>query len=426
MIKKIKGTHDLLHNEIYKWNFIENKLKILFEKYNFHEIRTPIIEYKEVFYRATQQSDMVSKETYQFKDKKGRLIALRPEGTASVIRSYIENKLDHKKELTKLYYLGPFFRYERPQKGRYRQFHQIGVEVIGTPNFLSEVEVIILAYESLLTLGIKNVKIQINSLGDISNRKKFLTIFKNYIDENTQYLCSLCLERKEKNVLRIFDCKRCCQKDFLKTAPLILDHLSSEAKKKFYNVLEFLKKSQVNFEINPLLVRGLDYYTDIVFEIIINAEANQTYLVVGGGGNYNSLTEVFGGTKTNCIGFALGIERLIIVMEENNFFPDFWLPALDVYLLALDQEVLRTTFMLMQTIRQYHIRTDMNYETGHFNKKFKIALQKNPKYIFFIGNKELKDNLLTVKNIKTKKEYQMSTDQIINFLIKELTSENKI
>nr|WP_017192280.1 histidine--tRNA ligase [Milkweed yellows phytoplasma] len=426
MVKKIKGTHDLFHDEMSKWQFIEKKLKTLFETYNFQEIRTPIIEYKEVFYRATEKSDIVKKETYQFHDKKGRLIALRPEGTASVIRSYIENKLDHQNELTKLYYLGPFFRYERPQKGRYRQFHQIGVEAIGVPNSLSEVEVIILAYESLLTLGLKNVKIKINTLGDLPTRQNFLTIFKNYIDQNTQNLCSLCLERKEKNVLRIFDCKQCSQKDVLKKAPLILDHLSVEAKNKFDHVLELLKEARVNYEIDHLLVRGLDYYTDTVFEITNNDDANQNDLVLGGGGNYNELTEVFGGKKTHCIGFALGIERLMIVMEENHLFPDVSSSVLDVYLLALDRDALKPAFMLMQKIRQHGLQTNMNYETGHFNKKLKKALQTNPKYLLFIGEKELKDNVLTVKNIAEKKEYKLSPEQTINFLIKELTSENKI
>ncbi|QTX03046.1 histidyl-tRNA synthetase [Candidatus Phytoplasma luffae] len=419
-MKKIKGTHDLIFDEIDKWHFVEKKIKHLFDKYNFCEIRTPILEYSEVFQRSAQYSEMVLKEIFHFLDKKGRKIALRPEGTASIVRSYVENKMDKKNELHKFYYYGPFFRYERPQKGRYRQFHQFGCEVIGTQNLLSEIEIFFLIDDLFKIFSFNNYKIIINTLGDPESLTSFLKDFIPYIKENKNQLCDLCLDRINQNILRIFDCKKCVNKQFLKNSPLLFDYLTTSAKNKFEKIIELLDKSKICFEIDLKLVRGLDYYTDIVFEIAYSSNDNKKKLILGGGGSYNSLIKEFNGSEKNSIGFAIGMERFILTLEEQNCFHNFIKPYLDLYLFILDEKVIPEAFMLLRKLRQNKIKAEMNYKILNFNKQFFKILENKPIYILFIGEKEIKNNQFTIKKISDKKNYILDKNQIINFLKKEL------
>ncbi|TVY12230.1 histidine--tRNA ligase [Candidatus Phytoplasma pini] len=424
IIKKIKGTHDLLFSSLEKWKIVEDKLKELLEIYNFQEIRTPILEYDEVFYRSAEHSEMVLKETFKFQDKKGRTLVLRPEGTASVVRSYVENKLDSIKDiLYKFYYYGPFFRYERPQKNRYRQFHQFGIEIINIKNVFQEVEVFFLLQEILSMFSLEKAKIQINTLGDIATRNNFLKIFTSYIYSNQESLCILCLQRIKRNILRIFDCKECQNKNFLKKSPVILDYLTIEANSKFKNIFRLLKKTNINFEINPRLVRGLDYYTDLVFEIVL-PKNNDKNIVLGGGGNYNELIESFGGKKTNSMGFAFGIERLISVLEENSFF-EYRINSnkIDIYLLNLDNQAILKSFFWLKDLRFHKIKSNMNYELSCFDTMLKKALQNNPRYIIFLGQKEIKSNRINIKNIDKKITYVVNEEELINFLRKELSNK---
>ncbi|WCA22243.1 histidine--tRNA ligase [Candidatus Phytoplasma oryzae] len=417
-MQKIKGTYDLMFDEIKKWQFVENKIKNILNLYNFQEIRTPIIEYEEIFNRSAQYSEMVSKEIFKFKDKKGRKIALRPEGTASVVRSYIENNIQ---KLQKLYYYGPFFRYERPQKGRYRQFYQLGLEIIGVQNYLSEIELFLLIQEIIDNFNLNNkTVIKINNLGNKNSRKNFLKIFKSFIKKNQKELCFLCIERKKKNILRILDCKECSKKNFLKKAPIILDYLTLDVRKKFEQILNLLKKFNLNFVIEPKLVRGLDYYTDLVFEIEIFSNKENKIVTLGGGGNYNDLMEVFKKPNTCNIGFALGMERLISLLDENNYFSNLKLNTLEVFLFVLDSKLLLKSFFLLQKIRKSNILAEINYKFNNFSEQFKKILIKKPKYVIFIGNKEIENEYLTIKNILNKETYNFSTEEGINFLIKEL------
>ncbi|WP_341266397.1 histidine--tRNA ligase [Candidatus Phytoplasma fraxini] len=419
-MKKIKGMHDLIFPEIDKWVIIENKIKKYLENYNFQEIRTPIIEYYEIFQRSSQYSEMVLKELFQFVDKKGKKIALRPEGTASIVRSYVENKFYHANELKKFYYYGPFFRYERPQKGRYRQFNQIGFEVIGIQNFVLEIEIFILINDLLNELNLKQSKIIINSLGDLNSRNSFLHDFKPYILKNKNQLCDLCLKRIESNILRIFDCKECVAKKFLKDAPVIFDYLTPESKYKFQTLLEVLTKAQINFEVNFKLVRGLDYYTDIVFEISYFSLKHKQNFILGGGGNYNELIQEFSGRKINSIGCAIGMERLMLVLEENLFFQNYPKKKLDVYVFVLDDTLMLDALFLLRTIRQNNIKVEMNYKILHFQKQFRQILDLESKYIIFVGKKEMAKNQVTIKDISKQKSYIIDTSEIIFFLKERL------
>lgn len=416
-MQKIKGTRDLLFFEIEKWKILENKIKIYLEKYNFQEIRTPILEYCELFQRSAQYSEMVMKEIFQFKDKKGRNIALRPEGTASIARSYVENKLYNTNDLTKFYYYGPFFRYERPQKGRYRQFHQFGVEVIGIQNFLSEIEIFFLLSDLLNILNLKEAKIKINSLGDLESRNRFLNDFKPYITKHQNELCNLCLTRKDQNILRIFDCKECSTKKILKEAPIIFNYLTHESKNKFQTTLDILRKAQINFEIDFQLVRGLDYYTDLVFEISIFSHINKQKYILGGGGNYNNLIKEFSGYEIKSIGFAFGIERLMDILDENMFFENYKTKyGLDVYLFTLNEMIMLDTLILLRKIRQNNIKSEMNYKIFNFKKQLRKILELKPKYIIFIGQKEMENNKVNIKNISDQTTFTINKNKIINFL----------
>ncbi|KXT29188.1 histidine--tRNA ligase [Candidatus Phytoplasma oryzae] len=420
-MRKIKGTHDLIFNEIKKWQIVEKKLKNIVNIYNFQEIRTPIIEYEEIFNISSPNSEMVSKEIFHFLDKKGRKIVLRPEGTASVVRSYIENKLKQKNELYKFYYYGPFFRYERPQKGRYRQFTQFGIEIIGVTNFLSEIEIIFFIQEIINFFNLNDqALIKINNLGDKISRQNFLKVFSDYIQKNQEKLCFLCSERQKKNILRIFDCKKCSKKKFLEEAPIILDYLSNNAKINFEKIITILKQFKINFIIDPKLVRGLDYYTDLVFEVDVLLKNSKKTLSLGGGGNYNEIMENFSYKNMRNIGFAFGMERLILLLEENNFFKNLTLNSLDVFLFVLDEKLFFQTFILLKEIREKKISAEMNYEINNFSKKLKKILLKNPKYIIFIGQKEMDNQTLTIKNTLTKETYVLNFCEGINFLKKEL------
>ncbi|EMR14469.1 MULTISPECIES: histidine--tRNA ligase [Candidatus Phytoplasma] len=427
-IKKIKGTKDFFQEEMLHLQFIEKNLKKIIEKYHFQEIRTPILEYHDIFYHATPQSEMVNKETYQFLDKKGRKIVLRPEGTAGIVRSYLENKLYNFDDIYKFYYCGPFFRYERPQYGRYRQFHQIGIEMLGNYYDLSELEIFCLVNEILIFFNLPQAKIKINHLGNAQTRQNFIKIFSDYLQNFSSDLCPLCLKRKQFNILRIFDCKICQNKIFLKKAPLILNFLDSSIKHQFEIFLSSLKKENINFCVDPTLVRGLDYYTDIVFEIALSIPNEEPFeLILGGGGNYNDLIYHFESKKKiKAIGFAIGIERLMLALQYNNFWQNIDYKSLDVCVLSVDYSVNYESFRLIQKLRQNNINAEVIYNTDGLNltKCIKKALKLKPNYLIFIGAKELKENFLTVKNTTTKIIYNVNLKNIITFLKKELTLQS--
>ncbi|MDO8057326.1 histidine--tRNA ligase [Candidatus Phytoplasma gossypii] len=427
-IKKIKGTKDFFQEEMLNLKFVENNLKQIMEKYHFQEIRTPILEYRDIFYHATPYSEMVNKETYQFLDKKGRKIVLRPEGTAGIIRSYLENKFHNFDDIYKFYYCGPFFRYERPQFGRYRQFHQIGIEMLGNYHDLSELEIFCLVNEILNFFNLPQAQIKINHLGNMQTRQNFIKIFSDYLQNFSSDLCSLCLKRKQFNILRIFDCKICQNKIFLKKAPLILNFLDSSLKHQFEIFLSLLKKENINFCVDPTLVRGLDYYTDIVFEIVLPISHEESFeLILGGGGNYNDLIYHFGSKKKiKAIGFAIGIERFMLALQHNNFWKNINFKLLDVCVLSVDYSVNYEAFRLIQKLRQNNINAEIIYNNDGINltKCIKKVLKLKPNYLIFIGTKELKESCVTVKNTTTQIIYNVNLNNIITFLKKELTLQS--
>jgi histidyl-tRNA synthetase len=372
------------------------------------------MEYRGVFDKAAQHSEMISKETYTFTDKKRRFITLRPEGTAGVIRSYVENKLDKTSKLHKFFYYGPFFRYERPQKGRYRQFHQLGVEILGQSSPFIDVEAIVLAYETLKSLGICDITVRINSLGCTTTYNNYLQVFKKYLQTYYQKLCPLCQERFEKNILRIWDCKNCHKEPFLKRAPRIFDYLTTDSKIRFLQVLETLKQMNVNFELCHDLVRGLDYYTHSVFEIVYNNEKGHQ-AVLGGGGCYDNLVTLFGGTPSPGIGFALGMERLMSILTSYPFCSKNTLSSLDAFILVSAPRFFYQGLTLANNLRHQGFSVDLNYQFLSFSKIFKQALKHAPSYLLILGQKEFVNNQITIKNIQTQQQITILQKDVVSY-----------
>ncbi|NQT30285.1 MAG: histidine--tRNA ligase, partial [Candidatus Saganbacteria bacterium] len=312
-----RGTKDILPEETSLWQYLEQTCRQIFDLYNYSEIRTPIFEKTELFTRSIgQTTDIVSKEMYEFKDRKGRSLTLRPEETAPVVRACVENNLISLDKITKLYYIGPMFRYERPQAGRQRQFHQAGVEVFGSADPLVDAEVILLNMQLFDALGLKNLEVDINSVGCKKCRPEYQKKLKTYFKNNIKHMCVECQERFEKNPLRILDCKEVkCQK-FVNDAPASIDMLCPECSEHFAKVIEYLKEAGCNFKINNRLVRGLDYYTKTSFEIVSNQLGAQN--AVSGGGRYDTLVAELGGKSIPAVGFAIGLERVIEIIKNDK------------------------------------------------------------------------------------------------------------
>ena len=328
MIQKPKGTKDILIDEIDKWNYTENTALNVFENYGYKEIRVPTFEYTELFERGVgDTTDVVQKEMYTFEDKGGRSITLRPEGTAGIVRSFIENGLSSKTLPLKVYYAMPMFRYENVQKGRYREFNQIGAELIGTDSYLADVEMISMANTFLRELNIKDIFLTINSIGCPKCREKYQQALKEFIGNNIENYCSTCKSRFEKNTMRILDCKDVKCKQLNKGAPVILDYLCEECNIHFENVKKGLNALGIDYQVDSSIVRGLDYYTKTVFEFISKTDG----LTVLAGGRYDGLIKELGGQNIPAVGFAAGEERLIMLLDEKNIYVD----NLDMYIVSM-------------------------------------------------------------------------------------------
>ena len=320
MITKPKGTYDIYGDNAKYYKYIEGVFSTVCEYYNYEYIRTPIFEDSELFHRSVgETSDIVSKETYDFKDRGERSLTLRPEGTAGVVRSFIENKMyGDVNQPKKFYYAGTMYRYERPQAGRYRELTQIGVEVLGSDSEIIDAEVISLAYRLLEEMGIEDVTVKINTLGDKESRENYRNALVKYLEPHIHELCSDCQHRFTTNPLRILDCKVDKDSDILKNAPSIMDYLNEESKNRFEKVLEYLRLLDVDYEIDPNIVRGLDYYNHTVFELVTNMESLGSANTLCAGGRYNNLVSYLGGENTPGIGFASGVDRLMTILKEIN------------------------------------------------------------------------------------------------------------
>lgn len=409
-----RGTADILPGEVEKWQFVENTAREIFKKYQFKEIRTPMFEHYEVIARSVgDTTDIVSKEMYDFYDKGDRHITLRPEGTAPVVRAFVENKLFGPEfpKPYKAYYIGPMFRYERPKAGRLRQFHQIGVEVFGGENPAIDVEVMLMALEFYRTLGIKELKLVINSLGDKESRLKYRQGLIDYLTPHYEELSQDSKNRFEKNPLRILDSKDRQDKTIVTNAPSILDFLSEKSQKHFDAVKDLLDYLGVPFEIDHRMVRGLDYYNDTIFEIMSEAKVFGERVAVGGGGRYSGLVEEIGGPETPGVGFGLGIERTLLAIEaEGDALP--LEDSIDVYVVGLGEATNLDTFKLVQAIRRAGFSAERDYMNRSAKAQFKTANRSKAKVVVTIGTEEIEKQVVRVKNMASSKEETVSWTDI--------------
>lgn len=411
MIQKPKGTKDILPEESIKWKYIEAVADCIFSNYGFKEIRIPTFEYTELFERGVgDTTDVVQKEMYTFEDKGGRSITLRPEGTAGIVRSYIENGISSKPSPFKAMYCMPMFRYENVQKGRYREFNQIGAEIIGTSSYLADVELISMAYKFLNELEVGDVILTINSIGCPECRKKYQAALKEFIGKNIDDYCSTCKSRFEKNPMRILDCKERKCKELNQGAPIILDYLCDECKTHFENVKAALDKLNIKYEVDSSIVRGLDYYTKTVFEFISKKDG---YTVLAGG-RYDGLVKELGGTDTPAVGFAAGEERLLYLLSNEDIKD---LP-IELYIVSMNEEYDMMAMKLANELRN-SISVQTNISSRSFNAQMKYANKINALYTIVIGENEINNKKCKIKNMKTSEEIEidLNADKICQKII---------
>ena len=412
--KAPRGTVDILPTESGKWQELEQLLRTICANYNVKEMRTPIFEYTELFNRAVgDTTDVVSKEMYTFEDKKGRSITLRPEGTAGIVRAYVENKLYGMPEkLQKVYYMGPMFRYERPQNGRQRQFHQFGVEMLGVESPYVDVECMLMAVTVVKALGLKNIQLHINSLGDQESRDAYREALQNHFQPVLNELCHDCQVRYEKNPLRILDCKVDKNHPMMQTAPKTIDYLSDNAKAHFEKVCALLDDLEIDYVVDPNLVRGLDYYSHTVFEIISDDPKLGAGSTVGGGGRYNGLVEELGGPQTPGVGFAFGMERLMIALGDDHDDDE----GLDVYIMPLGTEAKDLAMQIMTMLRANGFTCDMDQCDRGLKGQFKSADRFHAHFSMIIGEDEVQKEVVNMKCNHTKEQVEVPLENIVEFI----------
>ena len=417
--KAPRGTKDITPKDVYKWHYVEKKFREICALYGYEEIRTPIFEHTEVFARSVgDTTDVVQKEMYSFTDRGDRQLSLKPEGTAGVIRSFIENKMYADTQPTKLYYITPCFRYERPQAGRQRQFHQFGIEVLGSDGPSVDAEVISLAVQFFNEMGLKNLSVNINSVGCPTCREEYNRKLKEYLDKKVDVLCETCLERKDKNPMRVIDCKNPHCKENLQDIPFMIDHLCDDCKDHFEKLQTYLKEMDINYVVDKTIVRGLDYYKKTAFEIISNDIGSQS--TVCGGGRYDVLVEMLGGPKgISGIGFGLGVERLLLTLENNNI--EIENPkSTDIYIATIGDAAKTKSFKLIKDLRSNHISADNDHLDKSLKAQFKYSDKLNAKYTVVIGDDELANDTATLKNMKTSEQTTIKLSELVDELKKRL------
>lgn len=410
MIQKPKGTADIFLDEMKIWHYIEETARILMHDYQFSEIRTPMFESYDLFSRSVgDTSDIVSKEMYVFEDKGNRQLALKPEGTAPIVRAYVENKLfgpEFPKPF-KVYYLSPMFRYERPQSGRSRQFHQLGVEVIGSTNPAVDVETMALAWDLLQEIGVKDIKLVINTLGKKEERLKFREALIAFLEPNFEDLSEDSKTRLHQNPLRVLDSKDKRDKEIIVGAPSILEFLSEESKAHFEMVQEMLTALDIPFEIDSNMVRGLDYYQDTIFEIMTTSKVFGAETTICGGGRYDGLVEEIGGPSDPGFGFGLGLERLVLMIQKQEIeIPE--LSELDVYIVGLGANTNLETLKMAQAIRGAGFSCDRDYMDRKVKAQFRTASRSGAKVVITVGEDELSSKTAKLKVMETGKEATVS------------------
>ncbi|WP_039043008.1 histidine--tRNA ligase [Sporosarcina sp. ZBG7A] len=412
-----RGTQDILPSESWKWQKVEQLIREACEVYRYSEIRTPMFEQTELFQRAVgDTTDIVSKEMYTFKDRGDRSMTLRPEGTAPVVRSFVEHKMfGWVDQPVKLYYIEPMFRYERQQAGRYRQFVQFGTEAIGSADPAIDAEVIALALEVYKRAGLKDIKLVLNSLGDkdsrTAHRDALVAHFTPHIDE----FCGDCQTRLEKNPLRILDCKVDRDHPLMKTAPSLTDYLNDESRAYFEALKELLTKAGISYELDPNLVRGLDYYNHTAFEIMSTAEGFGAITTLCGGGRYNGLSEEIGGPSAPGIGFGMSIERLLLALEAEKV-PLTNDDALDVYVVTLGEAAKKEGFQVLQQLRAAGIRADMDYLDRKMKAQMKSADRLQSKWVTVIGEEEVEQQIVQLKNMAEGTQQSVTITELIELI----------
>ncbi|MDD6323526.1 MAG: histidine--tRNA ligase [Bacilli bacterium] len=425
MLQKPKGTYDIYGDKSLERLYFKKLVEALMDKYNAKYFETPVFESSELFHRGVgETSDIVSKETYDFKDRGDRNLTLRPEGTAGIARCFIENKLYADALPLKAWYMGPMFRYERPQAGRYRQFYQFGFEAFGTYDPMMDAEVISIVTNLFKLLGLKGVCVNINTLGDSESRNNYRQALVDYFKPYLNDLCDDCQKRYEKNPLRILDCKIDGEKKIMQGAPKIIDYLNEESKIHFEKVKDYLDAMNIEYKVNPNIVRGLDYYTHTVFEVVASIKDFGSQNVLAGGGRYNNLVENIGGPSIPGVGFAVGLERLFLALEAEGIdIKQGCCP--DVYIFATSFEQKPYVLSLANNLRMAGFNVEIDYDGKNFKNNFKRADKLNAKFIIIIGEEEVNTKLLTLKNNKTKEEYKVELDKIVEFLDEKMGDEHE-
>ncbi|MCM8783466.1 MAG: histidine--tRNA ligase [Candidatus Omnitrophica bacterium] len=418
--RALRGTKDILPPQSFLWRTLEKKAEDIFSFYNYKEIRTPILEEVKLFVRSVgKTTDIVRKEMFSFRDRGGREVCLRPEATASAVRAFLENNIHLSESLAKFYYIGPMFRAERPQAGRLRQFHQIGVEVIGSYSYVVDAEVIILLVKMVKEFGLEDYLLKINSLGCERDKANITKQYQKVLGKQKNRLCLLCKERVKVNVLRVLDCKEAKCQETVKSLPSTLDLICGDCKKHFESLLNTLSSSGINYEIQPRIVRGLDYYTRTVFELVSKLLGSQDALAAGG--RYDNLVEGLGGPSLGAVGFALGMERAILALEKTGKFNIADSP-LDVFLITLGEEAERFGFLLMRDLREKGIFIDMDYTEKSLKAKMRKADRLKARFVLIIGEDEIKKGEYILRDMVSSQQTFLKKENIREELAKRLNS----
>ena len=413
-----RGTKDILPDTVGQWTYVEEKIRDLCARYGYKEIRTPMFEHTELFHRGIGEgTDVVDKEMYTFTDRGDRSITLRPENTASAVRAYLQNKLYGDSSLTKLFYIGSMFRYDRPQAGRMREFHQFGVEALGESNPAVDAEIIMLAMDLLGGLGLKDLKLSLNSVGCPKCRPVYRKVLQDFFRDKLEDLCDDCKDRFERSPLRILDCKSDADKPYMADAPKITDCLCEECQDHFHKVQHFLTEAGVEFELDARLVRGLDYYTKTAFEIKYPPLGAQS--AVAGGGRYDGLIEEIGGSPTPAVGFATGLERVLLALEKQNLLPEMDTQT-DAFVVALGEEAQGAAFKLLTKLRQAGLKAGMDYAGRSMKAQMKQANKANARFALIIGEDEVKEACVQLKDMEKSEQQKVSFDNIVEKLSAEV------
>ncbi len=410
-IKAIRGFNDILPDQVGKWQFVEATAREVFEGFGFTEMRIPVVERTELFTRGIgEATDIVEKEMYTFSDRSGNSLTLRPEATASLARAYLEHQMYSFDPVAKLYTIGPMFRYERPQKGRFRQFHQIDAEVFGVENPVVDAEVIIMLIHFLERVGLEKLELQLNSLGCRACRPRYREALRSFLEKKSFGLCEDCQRRLQTNPLRIFDCKvETCQ-EAIADAPKVIDFICPECQAHFGQVEEYLKIAGLSYILNPRMVRGLDYYTRTAFEVVSYQLGSQN--AVTGGGRYDNLFQEIGGLDVPGIGFAVGMERLISLLPEEKKFLQY--PHL--FVAALGEEGFKEAYRLVNQLHLRGIRAELDYERKSLKSQMRRANKLNARYTLILGEEELNRGRAVLRDMEGKTQEEFPLDDIVNIL----------